>query len=429
MGKNSDIHNIFDSYLNKVILNEAVKPTEGGGGVIAPEIERLRALLTNPTLSPEDRAKAQASLDILTKGTGSNTPPAGTMTVDQAKQVIANQQAQNTASSQGTVAIKKDETVPQSLKPVPPTSDAERQANFDAMFPPRGEYEKREGIAPSQASTQDTTTQSASTAPQAQQSGVSLTDPNSISLDGQSPKPADDFQNKLDANYSEFKKSAPTPQQSTQPAATKPATKSSDGGSIVNYLAASGQKSDFASRSKMAADYGIQNYKGTAEQNTQLLNKLKANEKMPQGTNATGEQQYANKTVPKATAASNKPSSGGQQGMGGVVGGASKAVGSAGQGLKQATIGTKQPLGGVLGGISKAVGSAGKGIKKALVGDQGEPEKKEESEETFVRFEKTNIAKFLKFLSEKNYAEANKYLKKIVECKVKRNILKNISSK
>ncbi len=73
---------------------------------------------------------------------------------------------------------------------------------------------------------------------------------------------------------------AASPQQATQASSTPAKTTSS--GSIVDYLAGSGQASDFASRSKMAAQYGIQNYKGTAEQNTQLLNKLKANEKMPQ---------------------------------------------------------------------------------------------------------------------------------------------------
>jgi hypothetical protein len=473
MGKNSDIHNIFDSYLNKVILNEAVKSTEGGGGNLNPQIEQLRVLLTNPNLKPEDRAKAQASLDTLTKGAGSSTPPAGTMTVDQAKQVIANQQAQNTVPSQGTVVNAPDVSSSATNSPVPktrgeaaalrdqgksftttanPTINPEAEYNkklgrtpgaFDAdnfnnvdrvgndkRFPELAAYKKQlqTGQVPAQTAS-PATTQAASPTSQPQQSGVSLTDPNSMSLGGsaapqaqqssganindpnsvslgaQSTKPADDFQKKLDADYAKFKNGT----QATQPAATQPATKSSGGGSVVNYLAGSGQKSDFASRSKMAADYGIQNYKGTAEQNTQLLNKLKSGEKPTQ--------QATTQTEPKK-----------QQGMGGAVGGVSKAVGSAGQGLKQATIGTKKPLGGVLGGISKAVGSAGKGIKKALVGDQGETEKKEESEEGFVQFEKTNIAKFLKCLSEKNYSKANRYLKAIVENKVKKNIMRGINT-
>jgi hypothetical protein len=492
MGKNSDTKNIFDSYFGEVLLKEAVKPTENAGGNSTPTYDNdpnfLKAALKNPNLDAETKGKLENRLKQLESG--SNNPPAGTMTVDQAKQVIANQQAQNTVPSQGTVVNAPDVSSSATNSPVAktrgeaaalrdqgksftttanPTINPEAEYNkklgrtpgkFDAdnfnnvdrvgndkRFPELAAYKKQlqSGQVPVQTAS-PATTQAASPTSQPQQSGVSLTDPNSMSLGGsaapqaqqssganindpnsvslgaQSAKPADDFQKKLDADYAKFKNGT----QATQPAATQPATKSSGGGSVVNYLAGSGQASDFGSRSKLAAQYGIQNYKGTAEQNTQLLNKLKANEKMPQGTNATGEQQYANKTVPKATAA-NKPSSGGQQqGMGGAVGGVSKAVGSAGQGLKQATIGTKKPLGGVLGGISKAVGSAGKGIKKALVGDQEETEKKEESEEGFVQFEKTNIAKFLKCLSEKNYAEANKYLKNIVDYKVKKKLLVSI---
>ncbi len=47
------------------------------------------------------------------------------------------------------------------------------------------------------------------------------------------------------------------------------------GSSIVDYLKFEGGASDFASRSRLAADYGISSYAGTASQNTQLLNMLK----------------------------------------------------------------------------------------------------------------------------------------------------------
>jgi hypothetical protein len=47
------------------------------------------------------------------------------------------------------------------------------------------------------------------------------------------------------------------------------------GNSIVDALSQSGQASDFASRSKLAQQYGIQGYTGTADQNTQLLQKYK----------------------------------------------------------------------------------------------------------------------------------------------------------
>jgi hypothetical protein len=437
MGKNFDSHNIFDSYLNKVVLNEAVKPTEGGGGNLNPQIEQLKALLTNPNLKPEDKAKAQASLDTLTKGAGSSTPPAGTMTVDQAKQVIANQQAQNTTPSQGTVVNAPDVSSSATNSPVAktrgeaaalrergqlqaqpapnkynnvqvpypnPKNRGEAAANNEAIQ--KANSSQAASAAPAQQSTTPTApTQTASTAPQAQQSDVSITDPNSVSLGGQPAKPADDFQQKLDASYSEFKKGAPTSQQATQPKA-----QSSGGGSVVDYLAGSGQASDFGSRSKLAAQYGIQGYKGTAEQNTQLLSKLKSGEK------------------PAAQQAATQPAAK-QQGMGGAVGAVSKGIGSVGNVAKRAAVGN-QPLGGALGAISKGIGSVGNVAKRALVGDNKpkETEKKEESEEGFVQFEKTNIAKFLKCLSDKNYSKANKYLKAIVENKVKKNIMRGINT-
>ena len=48
------------------------------------------------------------------------------------------------------------------------------------------------------------------------------------------------------------------------------------GNSIVDFLTMSGQPTDFTSRSKLAAQYGITNYSGTAAQNTQLLSILKS---------------------------------------------------------------------------------------------------------------------------------------------------------
>lgn len=47
------------------------------------------------------------------------------------------------------------------------------------------------------------------------------------------------------------------------------------GPSIVDALNAGGQKSDFSSRSTLAGQYGISNYTGTADQNTQLLQKYR----------------------------------------------------------------------------------------------------------------------------------------------------------
>ena len=47
------------------------------------------------------------------------------------------------------------------------------------------------------------------------------------------------------------------------------------GVSIVDYLNSLGKPSDYNSRAALAGQMGIQNYTGTAEQNTQLLNKLR----------------------------------------------------------------------------------------------------------------------------------------------------------
>lgn len=47
-------------------------------------------------------------------------------------------------------------------------------------------------------------------------------------------------------------------------------------GSVVDLLNAAGQDSSFAARSQLAAQYGIQNYSGTAAQNTQLAQKYLA---------------------------------------------------------------------------------------------------------------------------------------------------------
>lgn len=54
---------------------------------------------------------------------------------------------------------------------------------------------------------------------------------------------------------------------------TKPAT--SSGGSIVDYLNSIGVDSSFANRSKLAAQYGISGYTGTAAQNLELLDKMR----------------------------------------------------------------------------------------------------------------------------------------------------------
>ena len=71
--------------------------------------------------------------------------------------------------------------------------------------------------------------------------------------------------------------STPTP---SKPSTSKPATPSKpSSGSIVDYLNSQGKDSSFSARKKLANQYGIKNYKGTAKQNIDLLNKLKSGSK------------------------------------------------------------------------------------------------------------------------------------------------------
>lgn len=58
-------------------------------------------------------------------------------------------------------------------------------------------------------------------------------------------------------------------------------TKSTTNTSIVDYLNKQGMNSSFSNRKKLADQYGIKNYKGTASQNIELLNKLKAGKPTP----------------------------------------------------------------------------------------------------------------------------------------------------
>src|SRR5690606_35438166 len=60
--------------------------------------------------------------------------------------------------------------------------------------------------------------------------------------------------------------------------AAKPAPKATTykGNSIVDYLNSQGLDSSLSARKSLADQYGIRTYTGTATQNTQLLNKLRA---------------------------------------------------------------------------------------------------------------------------------------------------------
>lgn len=71
---------------------------------------------------------------------------------------------------------------------------------------------------------------------------------------------------------------SPAPVQTPTAKTTTTSTPSSSysGGSIVDYLRSVGQDSSYSSRATLAQQYGISNYTGTASQNTQLLNALRA---------------------------------------------------------------------------------------------------------------------------------------------------------
>lgn len=78
--------------------------------------------------------------------------------------------------------------------------------------------------------------------------------------------------NKINTDVSTFPKVATTP---AAPKTTSGMVNTSNNGSVVDYLNSKGQASDYTSRTGLASKYGIQNYSGTADQNTQLLNYLK----------------------------------------------------------------------------------------------------------------------------------------------------------
>ena len=85
-------------------------------------------------------------------------------------------------------------------------------------------------------------------------------------------KGASDQVKSLDGTQGTVKPSTPTPSKPNKPATpSKPSS-----GSIVDYLNSQGKDSSFSARKKLANQYGIKNYKGTAKQNIDLLNKLKS---------------------------------------------------------------------------------------------------------------------------------------------------------
>ena len=73
-----------------------------------------------------------------------------------------------------------------------------------------------------------------------------------------------------------------------------------DPNSIVDYLKSQGQDSSYSARKEIAKELGITNYKGTAEQNTQMLNTLKNSSTSNKNT-STGSNTPTPTPLPNAT--------------------------------------------------------------------------------------------------------------------------------
>lgn len=89
------------------------------------------------------------------------------------------------------------------------------------------------------------------------------------------------YQNNLDLIAKEIVEAITSEKVSGKPKPVKPQTSKpkpapTTGGSVVNYMNSKGMNSSYSNRAKLAKEYGIANYRGTASQNIELLNKLKS---------------------------------------------------------------------------------------------------------------------------------------------------------
>jgi len=99
----------------------------------------------------------------------------------------------------------------------------------------------------------------------------------------------------------------PTGEQKPESAATGTSEKKPEetyakgytGVSIVDFLDQSGKPSDFESRKKLAQSLGIQNYTGTASQNTQMLNTLRGGKQYSDGVEVQKAELAKPYTTPK----------------------------------------------------------------------------------------------------------------------------------
>lgn len=432
MGKNSDTNNIFSYYMDNILLKEAVKPTEEEGTATSqaekdPKWMQAKSAWENLTGKKLDQMPANQRISIsqnvlkpaAQKGylenprTKERTPISGGGTTAQPTQ-------QAVPATQAAPA-----TTPVQQQPASQPAPVEAQAQAKRTIPPPAE---------------------------------------------EAPKPS-------------AVATVPPPQdQNVQvKRAENPYTTEYQGASIVDFLKQSGQGSDMASRKAIAQRMGIQDYKGTAEQNTQMLNALKKQAqdfaKTPQVATpaqvAQAQQAAPQLNVPeiknqsvqavqqmKAPEEPFKMQT--PQQSGNIAQGPTNSA-AAQQNQQQVAqqsptttpqqqTNTDTPFIRDLKKITQNLyGGANK--PQQQVASNQQPAKSEASEEEaneencedcenncekckknkskslnkITVQEKVNISKFLKHLSEKNYSSAHKYLKAIVDDKVKAKIAQRIA--
>jgi len=272
---------------------------------------------------------------------------------------------------------------------------------------------------------------------------------------------------------------APAQQRAQNPYATD-----YKGVSIVDFLAKSGQSSDFKSRQALAQRMGIKDYKGTAAQNTQMLKSLQkqaqdfektpavaterqvaqANVQQPaqfqagldkQNTLNKVQLQEPEKPFPNTQNEPNKVYAKGPvaQPAQQVAQQQNKpnqpATPTSQPASQQTTAANQQSTDSPFVKDMKNVGTALKNsvsniyggnnpTKNANVAQQPKPKEKSEANEEKIKKckdcglnkitvqEKNNISKFLRHLSEKNYSSAHKYLKEIVSSKINKIVSERI---
>lgn len=111
-----------------------------------------------------------------------------------------------------------------------------------------------------------------------------------------------------------------------KPTVPKKNTSTYTGKSVVDYLVHTNQNSSYGNRAKLASQYGIKGYTGTASQNSELLKKLQAGTKAPTSTSSYKGKSLVDYLVHKKQSHSfaNRKKLAGQHGIKGYTGTASQ---------------------------------------------------------------------------------------------------------